>query len=127
MRSARGDGAAAAAGARSRERSESAADGDMSDGTQYCNSCSKEVLDGCIGCDRCEKWVHGTEMCAGLPKKSLMLYLTMMVKVLATSASNVVLPELRSWKDPRPTPEKPSCWNHCTDFSADAGPLHRCC
>ena len=51
-------------------RSASVANSDTSvDGKQHCGSCSKEVLDGCIGCDRCETWVHGTEMCAGLPAK----------------------------------------------------------
>ena len=39
------------------------------DGKQHCGSCAGEVLDGCIGCDRCETWVHGTEMCAGLPTR----------------------------------------------------------
>lgn len=55
-----------------RGRSVSVADGDAGAsavGKQICNSCSVEVTDGCIGCDRCESWVHGTEMCAGLPMK----------------------------------------------------------
>ena len=51
-------------------RSVSVTNSDTSgDGKQHCGSCSREVLDGCIGCDRCETWVHGTEMCAGLPSK----------------------------------------------------------
>ena len=39
------------------------------DGMQYCVSCSKEVGDNAIGCDKCENWVHSSEMCSGLPQK----------------------------------------------------------
>lgn len=38
-------------------------------GTQFCASCSKDVGDDPIGCDHCERWVHSTEMCSGLPQK----------------------------------------------------------
>ena len=35
-----------------------------------CGTCSKDVggRDNCFGCDKCEIWVHGTEMCSGLPQ-----------------------------------------------------------
>ena len=33
-----------------------------------CGTCAQEVDDRCIGCDKCEVWVHGTEMCSGLPQ-----------------------------------------------------------
>lgn len=66
---ARGAGTVAARrGGRSASAASESSDG-KSDGKQYCGSCSKEVFEGCIGCDRCETWVHGTEMCAGLPGK----------------------------------------------------------
>ena len=40
-------------------------------GTQVecCGSHTQTVGDQCIGCDKCEQWVHETEMCSGLPKK----------------------------------------------------------
>ena len=38
-------------------------------GTQFCASCSKDVGEDPIGCDQCERWVHSTEMCSGLPQK----------------------------------------------------------
>lgn len=36
-----------------------------------CGTCSKDVGDrgDCIGCDKCEIWVHGTDMCSGLPQE----------------------------------------------------------
>ena len=37
--------------------------------TQPCATCQKDVVDACIGCDSCERWVHDTEMCSGLPQK----------------------------------------------------------
>ena len=45
-------------------------DTDLS-GTQVecCGTCAQTVGDQCIGCDKCERWVHGTEMCSGLPQK----------------------------------------------------------
>ena len=33
-----------------------------------CGTCSKELDDTCIGCDKCETWVHGSVMCSGLPQ-----------------------------------------------------------
>ena len=33
-----------------------------------CGTCSKEVDDTSIGCDKCETWVHGSAMCSGLPQ-----------------------------------------------------------
>ena len=33
---------------------------------QLCGACCKDVGDDAIGCDECELWVHGTEMCSGL-------------------------------------------------------------
>ena len=39
------------------------------DGVQNCVSCSKDVGEDAIGCDKCEYWVHSTEMCSGLPQK----------------------------------------------------------
>lgn len=38
------------------------------DGVQNCVSCSKDVGNTPIGCDKCERWVHDTEMCSGLPQ-----------------------------------------------------------
>ena len=34
-----------------------------------CGTCTQAVGDDCIGCDKCEEWVHGSEMCSGLPQK----------------------------------------------------------
>lgn len=37
--------------------------------TDGCGTCTQEVVDDrCIGCDKCEVWVHATEMCSGLPQ-----------------------------------------------------------
>ena len=36
-------------------------------GKQVCGTCSRDPGDNPIGCDECEVWVHGTEMCSGLP------------------------------------------------------------
>lgn len=36
-------------------------------GEQVCGTCSRDPGDNPIGCDDCEVWVHGTEMCSGLP------------------------------------------------------------
>ena len=37
-----------------------------------CATCMKDVVgNACIGCDSCERWVHNTEMCSGLPRKLL--------------------------------------------------------
>ena len=44
---------------------------DTPDGVQHCVSCSKDVGEDAIGCDRCEHWVHNTEMCSGLPQRVL--------------------------------------------------------
>ena len=44
-------------------------DDDSSDSVHNCVSCAKVVGDGGIGCDKCEHWVHGTEMCSGLPQR----------------------------------------------------------
>ena len=44
---------------------------DTSDGQQLCGTCSVDVGMSPIGCDECETWVHGTEMCSGLPKDVL--------------------------------------------------------
>ena len=38
---------------------------------QLCATCQRDVEEACIGCDTCERWVHSTEMCSGLPKKLL--------------------------------------------------------
>ena len=35
---------------------------------ECCGTCAKEVDEHCIGCDKCEVWVHGNEMCSGLPQ-----------------------------------------------------------
>ena len=32
-------------------------------------TCQKDVVGACISCDSCERWVHDTEMCSGLPQK----------------------------------------------------------
>ena len=45
------------------------AEHEFPDGVQLCVSCSKDVGDAAIGCDKCEHWVHGTEMCSGLPQR----------------------------------------------------------
>lgn len=34
----------------------------------FCGTCAKTLDDNPIGCDKCETWVHGSEMCSGLPK-----------------------------------------------------------
>ena len=34
----------------------------------FCGTCAKTLDDDPIGCDKCETWVHGSEMCSGLPK-----------------------------------------------------------
>ena len=47
------------------------ADGGSPGGAQLCVSCSKDVGDDSIGCDTCERWVHCTEMCSGLPQRVL--------------------------------------------------------
>lgn len=74
-RGARGAGAGTTKrGGRSASVASDGSDGTVA-GKQYCGSCSKEVLEGCIGCDRCETWVHGTEMCAGLPTKVIVAIL----------------------------------------------------
>ena len=36
---------------------------------ENCGTCAQAVDDHCIGCDKCELWVHATEMCSGLPQK----------------------------------------------------------
>ena len=36
------------------------------DGVQLCVSCSKDVGDAAIGCDKRGHWVHSTEMCSDL-------------------------------------------------------------
>ena len=58
---------------RGRSRSTAAAphkpDDDTSAGVQLCVSCSKDVGDNPIGCDVCDRWVHATEMCSGLPQR----------------------------------------------------------
>lgn len=36
--------------------------------TSVCGTCSKGLDDSCIGCDKCETWVHGSVMCSGLPQ-----------------------------------------------------------
>ena len=36
-------------------------------GEQTCGTCSRDTGDSAIGCDDCQVWVHGTEMCSGLP------------------------------------------------------------
>ena len=41
---------------------------DHQQGVQNCVSCSGDVGDSAIGCDRCERWVHNTVMCSGLPQ-----------------------------------------------------------
>ena len=41
------------------------------DGEQNCGTCSLDVGESSIGCDHCETWVHGTEMCSGLPQDVL--------------------------------------------------------
>ena len=33
-----------------------------------CGTCARPVGEKSIGCDKCERWVHGTEMCSGLPQ-----------------------------------------------------------
>lgn len=50
-----------------RGRSASVTDGAQG-GVQLCGSCSKDVGDDSFGCDKCESWVHATEMCSGLPQ-----------------------------------------------------------
>ena len=45
------------------------AENESPDGVQLCVSCSKDVGDAAIGCDKCEQWVHSTEMCSGLPQR----------------------------------------------------------
>lgn len=36
-----------------------------------CGMCQKDVGDNCIGCDKCDDWLHATEMCSGLPANVL--------------------------------------------------------
>ena len=36
---------------------------------ENCGTFAQAVDDHCIGCDKCELWVHATEMCSGLPQK----------------------------------------------------------
>lgn len=56
----------------SRSNSQSGlARGDAANGQQLCGSCNTDVGECCIGCDACETWVHGTEMCSGLPQDVL--------------------------------------------------------
>ena len=40
-------------------------------GEDDCICCSKGAGDTAIGCDMCERWVHNTEMCSGLPQHML--------------------------------------------------------
>ena len=47
------------------------AKGGAAHGQQLCGSCNTDVGECCIGCDACETWVHGTEMCSGLPQDVL--------------------------------------------------------
>lgn len=51
--------------------SSSDAPGSQQQGVQNCVSCSGDVGDTAVGCDRCEGWVHNTEMCSGLPQHML--------------------------------------------------------
>ena len=69
----KGRGAAAARGGKGTSTrntpSNHEAERESPDGVQLCVSCSKDVGDSAIGCDKCEHWVHGTEMCSGLPQR----------------------------------------------------------
>ena len=57
---------------RLRSQSDSApARAETPQGQQLCGTCNVDVGDGAIGCDDCETWVHGTEMCSGLPRDVL--------------------------------------------------------
>ena len=34
-----------------------------------CGTCGDDVGPNPVGCDKCEQWVHGTQMCSGLPQE----------------------------------------------------------
>ena len=36
-----------------------------------CGTCGDDVGPNPVGCDKCEQWVHGTQMCSGLPQDLL--------------------------------------------------------
>ena len=41
-------------------------------GPHLCVTCQRDVAeDASIACDSCERWIHTTEMCTGLPRKLL--------------------------------------------------------
>ena len=44
---------------------------DATHGQQLCGTCNLDVGEDPIGCDDCQTWVHGTEMCSGLPQDVL--------------------------------------------------------
>ena len=72
-RGKRGSGVGGRGRGRSTSTSSSIKDQDapvtqQSAGVQNCISCSKDVGEAAIGCDKCECWVHNTEMCSGLPQ-----------------------------------------------------------
>ena len=70
----RGRGSSNARRGRSRTMSNATSidhDDDSSKGIQLCVSCSRDVGENPIGCDKCEHWVHCTEMCSGLPQRMI--------------------------------------------------------
>ena len=45
------------------------ASGGVTAAPDLCGTCNLLVGDNSIGCDKCEVWLHATEMCSGLPQK----------------------------------------------------------
>ena len=63
-------GARTSRGAGKRGRSASVASAGVPRGEEcLCGTCGDDVRNDPIGCVKCEQWVHGKEMCSGLPQE----------------------------------------------------------